>query len=205
MIERTKFWSRCSCVRGRSPFHRTFVGTTAEIQQNRMYNIAKNHIILFHSYIRRKGRVSFACASSMEGLLVLRLGRSRHVTLLAVESCNVRIYLLQDEFNRVVKVGNVTHLELGTVPQKGDQIAVPKETFGRTNFHNIWVHYFRHLLTTNTRLHANASAADCIFYPGLTSPSGGGRDDADNRQNAQSGKDSLGDRRRTLIERFLGS
>mmetsp|Transcript_25352 Transcript_25352/g.69866 ORF Transcript_25352/g.69866 Transcript_25352/m.69866 type:complete len:223 (+) Transcript_25352:3365-4033(+) len=128
---------------------------------------------------------------------------SRNVSLLEVLLLYIGADLLQDEFHCVVKVRDVSHLELGSISQKGDHVAITKESLDGSHFDDVRVHNFGHVLSSDSGCDTNATSSDLVPHPGLSTPRGDGGDDSDYGQNGNGRNDGFGDGRRSLVVDFL--
>mmetsp|Transcript_10569 Transcript_10569/g.22567 ORF Transcript_10569/g.22567 Transcript_10569/m.22567 type:complete len:256 (-) Transcript_10569:175-942(-) len=128
---------------------------------------------------------------------------SRYVASLEVLLLDIGADLFQNEFNRLVKVGNVSHLELRSVSQKGNHVTVPKESLDGSHLDNVRVHNFGHVLSSDSGGDTDAAGGDLVSDPDLSAPRGNGGDDSNDRQNRNRGDDGFRDGGGSLVVDFL--
>mmetsp|Transcript_21012 Transcript_21012/g.51642 ORF Transcript_21012/g.51642 Transcript_21012/m.51642 type:complete len:298 (+) Transcript_21012:78-971(+) len=125
------------------------------------------------------------------------------ISLLAVSVSDVLVNIVQDEFHGFFKVGNISHLKLGSISQEGDHITVSEQSLDSSDFDNVWVNNLGHVLSSDSRSHTDATGSDSVSNPSLAGPRCGSGDDSDNSKDGDGGDDSLSDGRRALIEFFF--
>lgn len=129
---------------------------------------------------------------------------STDITLGPVHIHNFLINISQNKVHGLRKVRDIPHLELGTIPQKEDNVSVSKQSLDRSDLNHIGVDNLCHVLSVDTGGHSDTTVGDLISDPGLTGPCGGGGDDSDDGDDGEGGCEGFGDGGRSLVEGFLG-
>lgn len=128
-----------------------------------------------------------------------------HISLLTVSVDNILVDLLQDEFHGFFKVRNVSHFEFGSISQEGDHVTIPEQSLDGSDFNNIWVNDFRHILSANTGCDTDAARGNSVTDPRLASPGSNGGDNSDNGQDGDGWNNGFGDGGRSFVEFFFRS
>lgn len=128
---------------------------------------------------------------------------SSDISLLEVLFLDIRINLFQNEFESLVKVGDVSHFEFGTISQEAAHVTISKKALDGSHFNNIGVDNFGHILSSNSGGDADTAGGDLIPDPGLSGPRGDSGNDSDNSKDGDGRNDGFRNGRRSFVVNFL--
>merc|ERR1719296_459272 len=99
---------------------------------------------------------------------------SSNISLGLVLLLNILINITQNKLHRLLEVGHIPHLKLGTISQEEDHISISKQSLDRSDLGHIGVDNLCHVLSVDAGGDSDTTVGDLISDPCLTGPCCGG-------------------------------